>query len=154
MRAARPNTGLNVALEMINGRILETDVADLDATGFAHFKMILETNFTADTIALVRGGWLPSALAATRANAMVLLDRNIVTKIVSRFDNGRAKRRTADFIDLYEGLPVRLNPILYALEGNTRSVPPRDLVALNSLRPSKRCVKRCLTRPLWSDGTP
>lgn len=121
--AASPNKPLTIPLKMFNGRILETNVEDLDLTGYAHITATLESPFTARAIGLVRGGWLPSALAATRKTAAVLPDRNVLTEIVGRFDRGVRKDRQPDFLDLFAGAPVRINPLLAALEGNGRSMP-------------------------------
>jgi hypothetical protein len=60
---------------------------------------------------------------------VILVDRNVVTEIVSRFEGGRKKGREPDFLDLFEDLPVCINPILYAIEGNTRAMPGPELVA-------------------------
>ncbi|MGN6422550.1 MAG: hypothetical protein ACTHLA_04480 [Asticcacaulis sp.] len=138
LKAARPASRLVVPLRMVNAKILETDAKDLNIDGFANLSSTMDTHFTAQAIALVRGGWLPSALACTRENAMVFLDRNVVTLLVGRFAGGRAVSQAADFLDLYEGLPVRLNPVLYAFEGNTRSVPTPPLVELQLLEATSK----------------
>ena len=36
--------------------------------------------------------------------------------------------RFCDFLDLFADKPVRINPILFAMEGNTRDMPTSDLV--------------------------
>src|SRR3546814_18532157 len=58
---------------------------------------------------LVIGGWLPSMLAAVSENSAILLDRNVVTEIVSRFDSGETKGRPADFIDKLAGMDVSID---------------------------------------------
>lgn len=121
--AASPNKALTIPLEMFNGRIVDTNVEGVDLSGYAHITARLESPFTAGAIGLVRGGWLPSALAATRETAAVLPDRNVLTEIVGRFDRGVRKGRQPDFLDLFAGAPVRINPLLAALEGNGRSMP-------------------------------
>lgn len=121
--AASPNKALTIPLEMFNGRLLDTNVEGVDLTGYTHITARLESPFTARGIGLVRGGWLPSALAATRETAAILPDRNVLTEIVSRFEQGVRKGRQPDFLDLFAGAPVRINPLLAALEGNGRAMP-------------------------------
>src|SRR3546814_20248311 len=62
-------------------------------------------------------------LAAVSENSAILLDRNVVTEIVSRFDSGEKKGRPADFIDMMAGMDVSINPRLYAMEGSLRRIP-------------------------------
>src|SRR3546814_17741089 len=61
-------------------------------------------------------------LAAVSENSAILLDRNVVTEIVSRFDSGETKGRPADFIDMLAGMDVSSNPGLYALAGSLRRI--------------------------------
>lgn len=53
----------------------------------------------------------------------MLVDRNVVTQIVARFENGRKRREEQDFLDLFADQPVRINPLLFVMEGNRRSIP-------------------------------
>lgn len=108
--AASPDRPLTISLEMYNGRILQTDIADIDQGGFARISATLESPFTSRAIGLVRGGWLPSPLAATKPGSTMLVDRNVVTEIVSRFEGGRTKGREPDFLDLFDNDPIRINP--------------------------------------------
>lgn len=54
---------------------------------------------------------------------MILPDRNIISEIAGRFENGKKNGRTPDFLDLFEDEPVHVNPLLYAIEGNCRTLP-------------------------------
>jgi hypothetical protein len=128
LAAAAAQTELTIPLEMLNGKILDTNVEDIDTSLYANIKATLTTSFTAKAIGLVRGGWLPSALAATRPETLVILDRNVVTEIVGRFDGGLGRGREKDFLDLFGQSPVHINPSLYAMEGNRRALPDRDHV--------------------------
>jgi hypothetical protein len=114
---------ITIQLEMLNGRIVDTDVEGVDTTHPAHFRTTLESPFTSRAIGLVRGGWLPSFLAATSPRATILVDRNIVSELVGRFDKGVRVGREPDFLDLFADMPVRINPMLYAIEGNNRAIP-------------------------------
>lgn len=120
---AKLHQGICMDLEMYNGRIVEIDAEEVDTDQYAHITAKLVSSFTARAIGLVRGGWLPSYLAATRKNAVILPDRNIITEIHGRFKNGRKAGREPDFLDLFEGLPVRINPMLAVMEGNGRAIP-------------------------------
>lgn len=120
---------VTVPLEMSNGRVVDTDIDGVDTSRYANFRMTLESPFTSKAISLVRGGWLPSGLAAHRAKTIVLVDRNVVTEIVSRFAGGSRRGREPDFLDIFGDQHVRINPLLYAMEGNTRCEPGPELVA-------------------------
>lgn len=123
LAGARLHEGITIPLEMHNGRIVETDVEDMPTDRYAHFTTTLQSPFTAKAIGLVRGGWLPSALAATKDNAVVMPDRNIISEIAGRFANGQTVGRPRDFLDLFADTPVKINPMLFALEGNGREIP-------------------------------
>jgi hypothetical protein len=123
LAAARLHEGVTIPLEMYNGRIVRTDVEGMPTDQYAHIKATLQSPFTARAIGLVRGGWLPSALAATRESAVVMPDRNIITEIASRFVDGKAVGRQKDFLDLFEDMPIKISPMLFALEGNGREIP-------------------------------
>jgi len=114
-------SAVTIPLVVPNARILSADgVRDL---GTGRFSTVLESRFSSKEIGLLNGGWLPCTLAAYHAKHTYLLDRNIVTEIVSRFDGGNLVGREPAFIDLFHDEPVRLNPLFYALEGNVRALP-------------------------------
>lgn len=52
----------------------------------------------------------------------------LVSEIVERFDGAKKLRRQSDFLDLLADKPVRINPVLFAMEGNVRSMPTPELV--------------------------
>lgn len=120
LAAARLHEPITIPLQMFNGRIVETDVEGVDTSRYAHVTTTLISPFTARAIGLVRGGWLPSGLAATRDTALVMPDRNIVTAIAGR---SPGKSRAEDFLDLFRDRPVQISPLLYALESNGRALP-------------------------------
>src|SRR5207248_5014425 len=84
-----------------------------------------ESQFTSRAIGLVKGGWLPPTLAASDKTT-ILIDQNIVTQICGRFDSGKAVGAEPDFLDLFADRPVRINPVLAAMEGNKRAIPTPD----------------------------
>lgn len=126
LATAKLHAGITIPLEMYNGRIVDTDIEGVDTSKYAHITATLVSPFTSKAIGLVRGGWLPSVLAATRETAVVLPDRNIITEIAGRFDGGKKVGREPDFLDLFEDDPVRINPMLFAMEGNNRALPEPD----------------------------
>ena len=128
LASAQLHKSVTIPLDMYNGRIVDTDVEGIDTSKYAHFTTVLESPFTSRAIGLVRGGWLPSSLAANKAGSVVLVDRNVVTEIVSRFENGVKVGAEPDFLDVFADDPVRINPLLYAMEGNARAIPDADLV--------------------------
>lgn len=77
---------------------------------------------------LQRGGWLPSGLAAADAGVTILPDRNVISQIKGRFEEGSVVGPGQDFLDLLAEQEVRLNPLLYAIEGNERNIPDRSIV--------------------------
>lgn len=125
---AKANVGITIPLEMYNGRIVETNIEGIDSSQLVNIRSTLISPFTSKAIGLVRGGWLPSSLAAKQRDAVILPDRNIVTEIASRFDFDKKIEHAQDFLDLLQGAPVRINPLLFALEGNKRSLPTPDIV--------------------------
>ena len=123
---ASPNLPITIPLDMYNGQILHTNFDGVAPGEMVHIKTILQSRFTSRAIGLVKGGWLPSALATTKANSIILVDRNVVTEIVSRFESGVKKGREPDFLDLFEDSHISINPLLCALEGNSRRIPYPD----------------------------
>lgn len=124
--SSRLHQAITIPLEMCNARILECDADGVDLSKCAHITTTLVSPFAAQAIGLVRGGWLPSALAATRDNAVIFPDRNILTEIAGRFAGGQTVRRDPDFLDLFAGTKVKINPVIAAMEGNRRAVPTPD----------------------------
>lgn len=91
---------------------------------------------SSDTVSLVLGGWLPPTLDAGD-DRVCILDKCAVARILTRFDSTRGpsrRERGPDFLDFFEGSPVRLNLILSALEGYDRRVPNRDEIRHNLMK--------------------
>lgn len=128
--AAKLHKALTIPVEVQNATLIDTNNTDLALANHQSYKVnfTLESRFTSRAIGLVKGGWLPSAFAASYLSATVLVDRNIVTEIAGRFDGGAVVGAEPDFLDLFAGRAVRINPILYALEGNGRCIPGPQLV--------------------------
>ncbi len=124
---AKLHKKLTIPLELDNSKVVDTDIDGLDKSKSYSIKATLESAFTSRAIGLVKGGWLPPALAAC-LNTTILVDRNMVSQIIGRFKGGRKVGAEADFLDLIADRPVRINPLLFAMEGNARGVPTPNLV--------------------------
>lgn len=91
--------------------------------GRGRFQSSLESEFTSDSIGLVRGGWLPSGLAI-KSDMIVFPDRCVVAKLKQRLVNGVPKTGIGkDFLDLFADTPIRINPLLFALEADVARQP-------------------------------
>lgn len=125
---ARLHLPITVPLDWTNARVLETDVPGLDIDGYARGHAMLESVFSSTTVSLQRGGWLPSGLALSRHRVTVLPDRNVVGQIKARYEGGTVVASTQDFLDVLNDLDVRINPMLFAMEGNGRKLPAPSVV--------------------------
>lgn len=86
----------------------------------------LQSTLSTNAIGLVKGGWLPSGLAL-QEGMVVLPDRCTLCEIKGRFNDGaELPNRSPDFLSLLADQAVQINPLLYALEGNTRTPPTPD----------------------------
>jgi hypothetical protein len=141
---AVPGRPLTVPLVGETAEIASTTFDGLVPGAAVSLTASLESHFTAHAISLVRGGWLPPPLAA-RAGSILLVDRNVVSDIAGRFKPARAQGRTPDFLDLFGGQTIRINPLLAALEGNNRSVPTEDQIR-NELNEATAALRRALPK--------
>lgn len=124
----RLDAPITVPLNFSSAKIIESSIPEMVVGKYATVTSKLSSSYTAKTIGLVKGGWLPSGLALQQS-MVVLPDRCTVKEIRSRFHQGTKKARTSDFLDLFEGEAVAINPALFALESNIRRVPTPDVIA-------------------------
>lgn len=122
------NNKINIPLIWQNARVLESTIPEITVDKLASGNATLESIYSSKTIGLVNGGWLPSGLALQ--NKMIVLpDRCTVSELVGRFGDGAKKNADdEDFLDLFADKRIRVNPLLYALEGNVRMNPTPSLV--------------------------
>lgn len=121
-------TTIDVPLRWANARIIESNFEGIPIENFASGNTTLETPYSSRTIGLVRDGWLPSGLAL-QDDMMVMPDKCTVSELLGRFRDGtKTNEDDKDFLDLIADCPVRINPLLYALEGNVRSNPPPEVI--------------------------
>ena len=117
-----------IPLNWENAKVIESNIPEIELDRFASGNATLESAYTSRAIGLVKGGWLPSGLAV-RQDMIVLPDRCTITELKGRFRNGIKKNEDdKDFLDFFEGDGIRINPLLYALEGNLRRNPTPDQV--------------------------
>ncbi len=124
--SAKLHQKLTIPLSWRNATVVDTTIEDLDRTKSYTMSATLESPFTSRAIGLVKGGWLPSAFAVMHQDTTILVDRNVVTEIVGRFEGGKKIGREPDFLDLFADEPIRINPLLFVLEGNRRTIPTPD----------------------------
>ena len=123
---------LSIPLDWSHARIFESEFDDLniDIDGVARGHATLESHLSSNFVSLQRGGWLPSGLAISRAGAMILPDRNVISAVKGRFQAGATVGKDRDFLDMLAGAKVRINPLLHAMEGKGRAPPdPEDIEA-------------------------
>lgn len=109
-----------IPLNWRHAKVVESNIPEIRLDRFASGHAILESAYTSKAIGLVKGGWLPSGLAV-RQDMIVLPDRCTISELKGRFRGGvKRKEDDKDFLDFFEEDGIRINPLLYALEGNLR----------------------------------
>lgn len=117
-----------IPLRWDNAQVIESTIPNINIEQFIGGYAALETHYSSRTIGLVKGGWLPAGLALE--DEMILIpDRCTISELISRYKNGNIKHgKKEDFSDLFLNRTIRINPLLFALEGNAKKNPPPDLV--------------------------
>lgn len=117
-----------IPLNWKHAKVIESNIPEIELDRFVSGHAKLESTYTSKAIGLVRGGWLPSGLAVG-GRTIVLPDRCTISELKGRFQGGTKKKEDdKDFLDLFEEEGIRINPLLYALEGNARRNPTPDEV--------------------------
>lgn len=128
LAGAQLHKPLSVPLNWRHARILETNIEGVEIDGLARGNAMLESTHSSMAVSLQRGGWLPSGLAIADGGVTILPDRNVISQIKGRFEAGAVVGAGQDFLDLVAEQEVRLNPLLFAIEGNDRRIPDRPVV--------------------------
>lgn len=117
------NQPISFPLRLTNVRIGINEFDDIDPSTVGSISATLNSTHGSNVIGLLKGGWLPSGLAF--GDALILPDRCTVGAIRSRFVGGAVKSgKPDDFMDFAVGHSLKINPLLYAIEGSTgRAVP-------------------------------
>lgn len=117
-----------IPLRWNDARVLESTIPEITVEKFASGNAVLESAYSSRTIGLVKGGWLPSGLAL-QEGMVVMLDRCTITELIGRFLAGKkTESANDDFLDFFADQHIRINPLLFALEGNQRKNPTPDVV--------------------------
>ena len=129
------------------GTIVGGDVADTEIGRTGRFRMELQSRFASKSIGLIRRGWLPSAIAL-QDDSIVLPDRCVVAELDGRLKDGAIKNSgSSDFIDLFADQAIRINPALFALEGDDR-VHSTAVSAKRSLDEAVRKLRSALPKAI------
>jgi hypothetical protein len=116
-------TPLTMPLRLANAWVVESNLEGLALEAQASVSAVLNSPYSSRTLGLVRDGWLPSGIAFNDS-MVVLPDRCVFTELAGRFRAGeKTKLEDKDFLDFLTGHPVRINPLLYVLEGNLKKNP-------------------------------
>lgn len=121
-------TASPVALRVKAGMVRKSTIAEIAEGSNVEINSVLNSPMTSLHLALVPGGWLPAGLALD-VGGLMFPDRCTLAELKGRYKPGRTKKLAADFIDLFHQEGTRINPLLQALEGNSRSYPDRSDIA-------------------------
>jgi hypothetical protein len=109
-----------------DGEVIESSDPGKPAGTRGCFEFTVETPYSTMGLALVRGGWLPVGMAISEGTT-ILLDRCVVSNLSRRFNAGKkVSEEDKDFLDFFCDTNIRLNPMLFALEGNGRKIPSSE----------------------------
>ena len=132
-----------VPLNWRSARVVESTIPEIAADTAASGESTLESIYSSKTIGLVKGGWLPAGLAL-EDDMIVLPDRCTVSELEARFREGiKRNNRNNDFLDLFADQRIRINPLLFALEGNLRVNPTPEVVE-KQLKEAQTKIKSAL----------
>ncbi|VVO32211.1 hypothetical protein PS726_05082 [Pseudomonas fluorescens] len=124
----RQGNTITIPLNWQNAKVVESTVSGIDIDSVASGNATLRSVYSSRTIGLVKGGWLPSGLGL-QGGMVILPDRCTVSELNRRFRNGtKTKEEDRDFLDMFAERGVRINPLLFALEGNLRAEPSAEVV--------------------------
>lgn len=125
---ARLHQPVSIPLNWSHAKIIDTNIDGVDINVLARGNATLESTHSSVAVSLQRGGWLPPGLAIADGGLTILPDRNVISLIKGRYDDGSLIGVGKDFLDLLAEHEVRINPLLYAIEGNGRKIPDRNVV--------------------------
>jgi hypothetical protein len=117
---------ISFPLKVRGARVESSDFDHIDCSQRLTFSADLQSNHGSTVLALVNGGWLPSGLALDD-EILLLPDRCTVAAIRSRFVGGARKDGLKDdFLEFARGKRLRINPMLYAMEGKSGRLNPTE----------------------------
>ncbi|MDO6785600.1 hypothetical protein Q4583_15910 [Neptunomonas phycophila] len=95
----------------------------------AKVEMSVKHDQKNDTFLLVFGGWTPCLFI--KNNTILLVDRNVVSEIVSRYKNGEKKNNSPldSFDDIFlHNNKVSIDITAFVIEGNERKIPDNSMI--------------------------
>lgn len=117
-----------IPLRWERAKVVESNISEIKVDAFSRGNATLMTSYSAKAIGLVKGGWLPSGLAV-QDDMVVMPDRCIISDLRGRFCGGVKRNESdKDFLDFFAGTGIRINPLLYAIEGNQRRNPSPEVI--------------------------
>lgn len=154
--AIPPNQSVALPIQLRHAKLLDEHGSPVQPSQ-ATVSFTLDSPFSSNVIALVDGGWLPMVWAAR--DRIILADRNVVTEIQSRFQEGKKRTdvRDDDFIDFLTKWPIRINPLLYTMEGNQQRHPTDEEAKaqiLEAVQKIKRALPNATIEPDSVTGLP
>lgn len=124
------------------GTIIGGDVGPTEIGQIGSFRAELQSRFASKSIGLVKGGWLPSAIAL-EDNSIVLPDRCVVAELDRRLRGGVAKNGTrGDFIDRSRTAQYASTPRCSLSKVTPRNTRRQNLHNEVSMRRRENCVRR------------
>lgn len=145
----RPNQPVTMPVQVRHAKVLDEHGKPIQ-TGRASVTTTLNSPFSSNVIALVNGGWLPSIWAAH--GKVILSDRNVVSEIQARFQRGKKRAGHDDFFDFAAKWPIRINPLLYAIEGNEKRQPTRAEIKTQILEAVRKIRQALPNAAIEPDG--
>lgn len=110
---------LSIVLE--NVRVIESAHKKVNQGSIISFNTDLSTNRSFNSFCLVEQGWLPLGLPID-VDAILLPDKSTISTIVHRFNPSKSgAHKSGDIIEFLREKPIRINPSLFAIEGNIRA---------------------------------
>lgn len=119
-------------LRIRGAQVASTEFEHLQIAEKLNVKAELQSHLGSTVLGLVKGGWLPSGLVLDE-DTLLLPDRCTVAALRSRFVGGEPKEGVPpDFLDFARDKALKVNPMLYAMEGTSGSRNP-DAAELSAL---------------------
>jgi hypothetical protein len=127
----------SISIKLFN---IQSDTIDKEDE--VEFKM--RNFFKDDAFLIVFGGWIPCSFI--KKNTILIVDRNIVTEIINRYENGKQKKITPyDSFDtvFLNNKSISIDISAYVIEANIREIPTDDLIEQQILS-VKKSLKKAL----------
>ncbi len=117
------STNPTFPIEIKDAQVLESTLPLESHQNRININGKYKSSYSCRTIGLVKDGWLPAGLYLSN-DTIILPDRCTMTELArfTKIEN----QPTKDFLDLFADREIRINPSLFALEGNLKRIPTPD----------------------------